>query len=311
MKMKSLKAQFIGAIAMVLVAAIAMGSSTYAWFAMNTEVRAQNMTVQATSEGGLIISNVNKSNWSSYADAQVQSATALVPTSHGIDTGEDDGWYHNSSKDSNNAVDYAGAYTDLTSSLAYTNTSGTLSYGIGYIEGGTGSGADAGYSAAQDKAYHLKNTFFIKTSAEEMTTTNLVIKNVEVTSSGSMIALDASLRVAIVAGGNTYIYSPIASANGQAPTYTYAVNSNSTSTSTYKPDATSTGGSGAGAYLAGKDLACTGVTAIPAYTTETPLQVDIYVYYEGEDAACKSANINGVTVDALTVAVTFTSAAAA
>ena len=57
MKMKSLKAQFIGAIAMVLVAAIAMGSSTYAWFAMNTQVTATGMKVKAVAEGGIVIKN--------------------------------------------------------------------------------------------------------------------------------------------------------------------------------------------------------------------------------------------------------------
>lgn len=55
MKMKSLKAQFIGAIAMVLVAAIAMGSSTYAWFAMNSTVTAKGMNVEAKVSGSLYI----------------------------------------------------------------------------------------------------------------------------------------------------------------------------------------------------------------------------------------------------------------
>ena len=53
--MKSLKTQFIGAIAMVLVAAIAMGSSTYAWFAMNTRVIANGMNVKAVASGSLVI----------------------------------------------------------------------------------------------------------------------------------------------------------------------------------------------------------------------------------------------------------------
>lgn len=55
MKMKSLKAQFIGAIAMVLVAAIAMGSSTYAWFAANNRVTATGMQVNATTSQSLVI----------------------------------------------------------------------------------------------------------------------------------------------------------------------------------------------------------------------------------------------------------------
>ncbi len=300
MKMKSLKAQFIGAIAMVLVAAIAMGSSTYAWFAMNSEVTATGMQVKATSEGGLVISDVQANAWSSTASAHAASATSLVPTSHGIVASTDDGWYHNSSLDADNATAYATTeYSTLT--LAYTDSTGGKSAGIGYVDTDT----NATYTAAADKAYHLKNVFFIKTSAEAMTNTNLVIKNVEVTSGSAMIDLDASLRVAIVAGGNTYIYAPIADADGTNPTYTYYVKGNTTATVAYEPTKTTAGGTGTGAYLAGKDLACSGVTTIPAYTSASPLEVDVYIYYEGEDAACKSTNINGVTVDALNVTITF------
>jgi hypothetical protein len=55
MNMKSLKTQFIGAIAMVLVAAIAMGSSTYAWFALNTQVTATGMQVKTVVQNNLLI----------------------------------------------------------------------------------------------------------------------------------------------------------------------------------------------------------------------------------------------------------------
>ena len=55
MNMKSLKTQFIGAIAMVLVAAIAMGSSTYAWFSMNSKVTVTGMTVTTRVNDNLLI----------------------------------------------------------------------------------------------------------------------------------------------------------------------------------------------------------------------------------------------------------------
>ena len=38
MQSKAIKRQLLAAVAMVLVAAIALGSSTYAWFANNTNV---------------------------------------------------------------------------------------------------------------------------------------------------------------------------------------------------------------------------------------------------------------------------------
>lgn len=309
MKMKSLKAQFIGAIAMVLVAAIAMGSSTYAWFAMNTEVHATGMNVKAAAENGLIISDIDGNNWSATANAKVANGTALLPTSHGIVANTDDGWYHNSSTDADNAVAYAAA-THTTLNLTYSNTTNSVAHGSGFVDTNGNNSADTG-----EGVYVLKNRFLIKTSAEEMDQTNLVIKNITVTSSegSGLIPLDTALRVAIVAGGNTYIYAPVESVTTTdggtsvttTPTYTYKVNKNTTTTKAYKASADTAQGSDA--FLAGKDLKCTGITKIPAFSA-TPIPVDVYIYYEGEDLACKSSNINGVTVDQLSVTIDFTTA---
>ena len=58
MSTKALKTQLLAAIAMVLVASIALGSSTYAWFASNTKVDATGMQVTAQStQAFLLISN--------------------------------------------------------------------------------------------------------------------------------------------------------------------------------------------------------------------------------------------------------------
>ena len=53
--MKALRRQLMAAIAMVLVAAIALGSSTYAWFAQNTKVTASEVTVVAQTAKNLSI----------------------------------------------------------------------------------------------------------------------------------------------------------------------------------------------------------------------------------------------------------------
>ena len=50
MSTKSLKKQLMAAIAMVVVAAVALGSSTYAWFANNNSVKAENMSVIASAD---------------------------------------------------------------------------------------------------------------------------------------------------------------------------------------------------------------------------------------------------------------------
>jgi hypothetical protein len=56
---KSLQKQLLAAVAMVLVAAIAMSSATYAWFVNNAKVTATGASVQAATAYSLLISNNN------------------------------------------------------------------------------------------------------------------------------------------------------------------------------------------------------------------------------------------------------------
>ena len=85
--MKSLKTQFIGAIAMVLVAAIAMGSSTYAWFAMNTKVAVTGMEVRTKVSDNLLIAPSTTTQTAKESDSSFRtnylahSETLLEPVS--------------------------------------------------------------------------------------------------------------------------------------------------------------------------------------------------------------------------------------
>lgn len=60
MNSKAIKRQLLAAIAMVLVAAIALGSSTYAWFASNNKVEADGMKITATTEGANLEISLSK-----------------------------------------------------------------------------------------------------------------------------------------------------------------------------------------------------------------------------------------------------------
>lgn len=62
MSIKSLKKQLMAAIAMVLVAAVALGSSTYAWFVNNSQVKAEGPTVTAETSQYLLISDSTNPN---------------------------------------------------------------------------------------------------------------------------------------------------------------------------------------------------------------------------------------------------------
>jgi len=85
MTVKALKKQMMAAIAMVVVSAIALSSSTYAWFASNNRVSATNMQVIATASQSLVITNdalPSASTGTITVASSDVSATALIPTTH-------------------------------------------------------------------------------------------------------------------------------------------------------------------------------------------------------------------------------------
>ena len=98
MKVKKL----IPALCMLLVSAILLGSSTYAWFSMNTQVTATGMQVKAQAEGGIVIANSAKSAWTAEATAQITTAT-LFPTSNAKNPSTLTAWFHNKSDDADDA----------------------------------------------------------------------------------------------------------------------------------------------------------------------------------------------------------------
>ena len=264
--------KLIPALCMLLIAATLMGTSTFAWFSMNTQVTATGMQVKAQAEGGIVISNSSKATWSSEATAQVTSA-ALYPTSHAAN---DTKWYHNKSNDANNA---AAGQASTTYQNLDTITLSSTNEGVGYIE----SNANSTFDAGTDAAYYLLNNFTIKSSGDALSST-LYINQVAVQSSGALKDIDKALRVAIVVASTTYIYAPVDGA-----TTTYRVAGSSEDTIAYTT-------------VTGKNLA-TSVTTIP--NTNDGIPVSIYVYFEGEDQNCKSTNISGITTNDLTVSVQF------
>ena len=66
---KALKKQMGAAIAMVCVAAIALGSSTYAWFVSNNNVKATTTNISAQSNSAYLVIDTQKTNTSSTSSA--------------------------------------------------------------------------------------------------------------------------------------------------------------------------------------------------------------------------------------------------
>jgi hypothetical protein len=259
--------KIFSAAAMLAVSASMLATSTYAWFSMNTNVTATGMSVQAKAEGGIVIANANGTPWSNTASAVTASAV-LFPTS----TKDVTTWYHNKSTNADEAQGSQAASTYETLTLAKSAST----YGVGYVEDGT-----VGYDGTE-AAYYLMNKFTVKSSSETLNNVTFYINSVSVTGTNTSAALDASLRIAIKVAGDstTYIYAPVAGA-----TATYKVGGSDQTAITVKT-------------ASDKNVA----TSINTIST-TGTDVEVYAYFEGEDAACKSTNASGLTLDNLAVEV--------
>ena len=80
MDTKALKKQMGAAIAMVLVAAVALGSATFAWFVNNTKVKAESVNVTAKSANTLLISH-DGTAWGTTAAFTSTVSENFVPVS--------------------------------------------------------------------------------------------------------------------------------------------------------------------------------------------------------------------------------------
>lgn len=285
--------KLIPAMCLLLISAILMGTSTYAWFSMNTQVTASNMQVKAVAEDGLLIKNEldadSAANWKVNTNASYGSLVDLAPTS----TADVATWYHNKSDDQNDAKagQLATTYETLSSNNNWKRDEGSGKTGVYYVDTDADSTKDD-----VEKAYVLLNKFFIKSSGNTITLgtgntyQDLYINKVEVSGASGSVALDASLRIAVKVGSALYIYAPVSGA-----------------TTSYKA-----GGSDSGTSVSAVTVPSSGIvnsttstTSIPAVTaTSGWVEADVYVYFEGEDAGLKSANL-AATLDTLNVAVTF------
>ena len=75
--------KIIPSICMLLVTAVLMGTSTYAWFSMNREVKATGMQVSAVTSSNLVISKTNEGAVTTVNDFNISytTKTALTPAS--------------------------------------------------------------------------------------------------------------------------------------------------------------------------------------------------------------------------------------
>ena len=272
MNSKAIKRQLLAAIAMVLVAAIALGSSTYAWFVASNSVTAEGMTVQAQSESGLAISFAD-GDWGTSATAGVTTGVKLYPAS----TKDLAKWSHATAQRAKNAAAAQETREDITSKV-FGGESGAFS---------------------EDNKYVFMKEFKIRSTASDAVSKGLYVKNVTVT--GAKENMSTALRVGVRyteaenSGNNkAFIYAPV-SVGGMQPTINYS----------WYANANDKNGSPVTIATVGKD----GSTLIASNVeipsdSNSPVKVQIYIWFEGEDGQLFSDNFSA---EDLSVTVEFSS----
>lgn len=267
--MKKMKKIVAAAMAMMTFSTAAAVTGTVAWFTASNVVVADGMNIQADTEEGLLIANEKHdtdADWKAKVSASHTGAGyKFIPTS----TYNGTNWYHaNSEAYDDHAA--SGAYAELTTSVD-----------------GTGTGIYCATIANQKKDVFLLNSFFVKSSSIEVADQTLYVNSITVTGESQSVDLDKSLRVLIVYNSNYKFFAPYETGS-ELVEYTVGGTSNK-----YIP---------VGQGVKNTELA-TGVT-IPANNTGSPLELKVYIYFEGEDKNCKSSNIEP-ELDSLSLSIQF------
>lgn len=244
MTVKQLKKQLAAAIAMVVVSVVALSSSTYAWFVSNNSVTADGLTVQATSEAGILIRHKTADNsevFASSATGLFATAQTLYPTS----TVSGTTWFHASAQKVNESAAAQGTMKTL-----------TLNVTDGVAEDN------------DSKAYYIVDAFELYTTG---TATDLKISDIKVTNANA--TFDKSLRVLVECGENKYVFAP----NRTEAETTYIVGVDSDGNTNAGTSVTAYGSNTTNGYST-KVLADT-----VSRRDDSPTEVTVYVYFEGED----------------------------
>ena len=217
---KALKKQMAAAVAMVCVAAVALGSSTYAWFVSNNSVKATASTISAQSNAAFMyIRDEKETSKDLTFDTSSIESTALYPA-HWVTVAE------NAAESGNYKDKGAGKFYTAygTSANDGKMTPSTLKLGEENADSTTkGSPADA-----VTAKYAVKNTFYV--GSKGTTLSNLVVAGASFTdgenqtSTSDNTDLDNALRILVTCGDNWVLCdkSSILASNADNTTYKLA-----------------------------------------------------------------------------------------
>lgn len=261
---KALKKQLAAAIAMVVVAGIALGSSTYAWFVSNNSVTAKTTNISAQSNSAyLVIANntagktTNASTNAATAD-EVSTTTKLYPAQ----------WKNNFNEEGN-LNEGSGIY-QFESAYASKKDAAAEKPGTRFRVGAP--------ATACAEAYALLNTFYIGTGEYDGEFTNLKVSDLSVTTGVGDDGLKTAMRLLIMT------YKPTKSDG----TVSYDTTPTGWAVAKYN---------GSGLEIESQsDGKNDGVVYAPQFgKDEGDVKVEMYLYYDGSDENVKTTNLTNLT----------------
>ena len=206
---KSLKKQLMAAIAMVLVAAIALGSSTYAWFVSNNKVDATTNTISAQSNSAYLVIDTKTTSKTSTSSATATETENIKLYPAQVVNGNGQTYKFESAYAAK-----ADVATEKTDTRFTVGTNGT------------------GEEAVTNKYAH-KDTFYIGTGGYDGKFTDLKVSDVEVTATtdeAKTVDMTSAMRVLVVCGDKWVVWKNGAAVN--------TVNTLTNSSLTLTPNAT-------------------------------------------------------------------------
>ena len=280
MNSKAIKRQLLAAIAMVLVAAIALGSSTYAWFVSSGTVTAEGMKVQAQTDAGLTI-RYQKGTWGTTATAAMDTYMKLYPAST-LNLAQ---WYHATAESANSYAEKFGTRSKVTDSI--------------FVDG-----------KYQDNGYVLMREFEIASTSTDTNAmvSGLVVSDVSVT--GKSQTMSTALRVGVKTDSQFRIFAPVSFGPEDTnkptdgyPVFTEVKNSENTGYTTAGTVNLATPND----KTAISDSHKTNAIVVPSDVSipakaSNGLKVQIFIWFEGED---HNLNTDNFGADELSITVQF------
>lgn len=258
MDTKALKKQMGAAIAMVLVAAVALGSATFAWFVTNSKVDATTSTISAQSNAAFMyIRNKDNTSTDLTSDtADIKDNKELYPAT----------WANNFDKNKTLSAD-AGVYQFETATA--------LSPTASAIDAKTRRAIGDPDSTEVLNKYAVKNTFKVGSKGTKLT--NLVVDPSNggislVSGDNSNTQFDNALRILVKCGDNWVLCDK-----------DHVIRSSSTDSNLLKNEIQ------------------------PGDRNE--VEVDIYVFYDGDDTAIYTNNLGKLQDASKKIKVTLTATA--